>query len=103
MSTSTTSSDLKPFITTISYKQASLGVLFAIAFGYAIFIGKYYLDPILISMFNWSMLNFFSSLYLIQVSQPNHLFYLDLGFKFLTDVPACFGWFFWRYNSRKCL
>ncbi|NVM01524.1 MAG: hypothetical protein HWN67_04280 [Candidatus Helarchaeota archaeon] len=94
MSTTSTSSELKPFITTISYKQASLGVLLAIAFGYGIFIGKFYLDPIIISMFNWSMLNFFSNLYLIQVTLPSHLFYLDMGFKFLTDTPACFGWFF---------
>ncbi|MFX0139099.1 MAG: hypothetical protein ACFFDN_35990, partial [Candidatus Hodarchaeota archaeon] len=41
-----------------------------------------------------SMLNFFSNLYLFQVTLPSHLFYLDMGFKFLTDTPACFGWFF---------
>ena len=94
MGISTISTDLKPFNTTISYKQASLGVLWAVTFGYGIYLLTYFLDPILVSMFNWSLISFSSNLYLFRISPPNHLYFVLLGFSFLTDIPACFGWFF---------
>ncbi|MFX0136029.1 MAG: hypothetical protein ACFFDN_20475, partial [Candidatus Hodarchaeota archaeon] len=76
------------------YRQASIGVLWAITIGYGIYLLTYFIDPLLVSMFNWSIIGYFSELHLIQISLPNHLYYVSLGFTFLTNIPACFGWFF---------
>ncbi len=106
MTIATVDKDLQPFNTSISYKQAAIGVLWAISIGYGIYVFIYFIDPLLISMFNWSIIGFFSDFYLIQVSPPNHLYYISIGFSFLTNIPACLGWFFGgiflgSYNKKK--
>jgi len=95
MSSTSIKIDIEYFDTSISYKQASLGVLSAIASGYGfLFFTIYFLDPLLINIFNWSILGFASELYLIRITPPNYMYFIQVGFSFVTDIPTCVGWFF---------
>lgn len=93
---STTITDLN---TSISYKQASIGVLSAIAIGYSIFLITYFLGFA-------SLFSAINQKFLGDASFPNYMYIVSLSFAFVTDIPACFGWLFGGlilgiYSKRK--